>query len=414
MPDRDWTILVLNDFAYVQGGASKVAIDEAVGLAEAGFRVIFFGPVGPPGPALRAAPLEVICLDQGELQDFKKNPAVAFQGLWNVAAYRRLGEILATLDPARTVIHLHGYTKALTTSPVRMASDRRFRIVCTLHDFFATCPNGALFNYSTEQPCLLRPLSLPCLVTSCDKRRYVHKLYRVARSIVQRRLGHFPAAIHDFITLSQKSAQLLKPFLPADARLYPLDNIIDVAAAPAVPVAGNRKIVAVGRLEAEKGVALLLQAAKASGTGITFIGDGPLRPLVEETPGCSVTGWLPSDAVFAALDAARCVVFPSLWYETFGLVVSEAAARGIPAIVSDVTAAAERVIAGETGWIFRSGDVGDLTRCLVEAGDDDRIARFGDAAYARYWAAPGTSARHVAQLAAIYEQVLAQPIPALP
>lgn len=411
MPDRDWTILVLNDFAYVQGGASKVAIDEAVGLAAAGFRVIFFGPVGPPAEALCTASLEVICLDQSELQDFRKNPAVAFQGLWNVAAYRRLGDLLATLDPARTVVHLHGYTKALTTSPVRMASDRGFRIVCTLHDFFATCPNGALFNYATEMPCPLRPLSLRCVAMSCDKRRYVHKLYRVVRSVVQRRLGHFPAAVHDFITLSRNSAALLRPFLPDDARLYPLDNIIDVAAAPAVPVARNGKIVAVGRLEAEKGVALLLRAAQEAGTGITFIGDGPLRPLVEATPGCSVTGWLSSEAVLAALDAARCVVFPSLWYETFGLVVSEAAARGVPAIVSDVTAAAERVIDGETGWIFRSGDAGDLGRCLVETRDDDRIARFGDAAYARYWAAPGSSARHVTQLAGIYQEVLARPLP---
>ena len=373
MPDRDWTILVLNDFAYVQGGASKVAIDEAVGLAAAGFRVIFFGPVGPPGPALSAAPLDVICLDQGELQDFRKNPAVAIQGLWNVAAYKRLGEILAALDPAKTILHLHGYTKALTTSPVRIAADRGFRIVCTLHDFFATCPNGALFNYATEQPCQLQPLSLHCIATSCDKRRYAHKLYRVARSVVQRRFGRFPAAINDFITLSQNSAALLRPFLPDDARLYPLDNIIDVVAAPAVPVAANHKIVAIGRLESEKGVALLLRAAAGAGMGVTFIGDGPLRPLVEATPGCSVTGWLSSDQVFVALDEARCVVFPSLWYETFGLVVSEAAARGIPAIVSDVTAAAERVIDGETGWVFRSGDVDDLRRCLDETRDDSGI-----------------------------------------
>lgn len=409
MSERDWTILVLNDFAYVQGGASKVAVDEAVGLAEAGFRVIFFGPVGPPCPALAAAPLEVICLDQGELQDFRSNPAVALQGLWNRAAYHRLNGILAGLDPRRTIIHLHGYTKALTTSPVRAAAKRGFRMVCTLHDFFATCPNGALFNYATEQPCLLRPLSAACIATSCDKRRYVHKLYRVARSVVQRRLGRFPAAVRDFITLSRRSAALLTPFLAADVRLYPLDNIIDVAAAPAVAVAGNRQIVAVGRLESEKGIALLLRAAQAVGMGVTFIGDGPLRPLVEAVPGCRVTGWLSSEGVVAALEDARCVVFASLWYETFGLVVSEAAARGIPAIVSDVTAAAERVVDGETGWVFRSGDADDLARCLAETRDDDHVARLGEAAYRRYWAAPGTAARHITRLVEIYAEVLAAP-----
>ena len=406
MPSADWTILVLNDFAYVQGGASKVSIDEAVGLANGGYRVIFFAPVGPPCPALSSAPLEIICLDQGELQDFKRNPLVALQGIWNVAAYRRFGQLLDTLDPARTIIHIHGYTKALTSSPIRAAAKRGFKMVCTLHDFFSACPNGALFNYVTETPCPLVPLSARCVATSCDKRRYVHKLYRVLRSLIQRYAGRFPSAIHDFITLSRRSADLLRPYIPADARLYPLDNIIEVDQAPPVAAALNRRIVAVGRLESEKGIALLLRAATAASLGITFIGDGPLRPLVEATPGCTVTGWLPSSEVYRELEHARCVVFPSLWYETFGLVVSEAAARGIPAIVSDVTAAAERVIDGETGWIFKSGDAEDLSRCLLETLDDDKVTRRAAAAYAAYWAAPGTAARHVRLLGEIYSQIL--------
>jgi len=406
MSPAEQTIVILNDFAYVQGGASKVSIDEAVGLAEAGHRVIFFAPVGPPCVALRAAPLEVICLDQSELQDFKRNPGVAFQGIWNLAAYRRFGQLLDTLDPAQTIIHLHGYTKALTTSPVRAAAKRGFRLVCTLHDFFATCPNGALFNYVTERPCPLTPLSARCVTTSCDKRRYVHKLYRVVRGLAQRHLGRFPSSVHHFITLSVRSAGLLQPFLPSDARLYPLENIIEVEQTPPVPVARNSRIVAIGRLESEKGVALLLEAAAAASMGVTFVGDGPLRSLVEAVPNCEVTGWLSSADVYRALDAARCVVFPSLWYETFGLVVSEAAARGVPAIVSDVTAAAERVTDGETGWVFRSGDAADLRRCLVETRDDTTVANRGTAAYDRYWRKPGTPSRHVQALNDIYRTIL--------
>src|SRR5579859_1407550 len=45
-PDGKLTVVVLNDFCHVQGGASKVAIDEAVGLANQGVDVIFVGAVG--------------------------------------------------------------------------------------------------------------------------------------------------------------------------------------------------------------------------------------------------------------------------------------------------------------------------------------------------------------------------------
>src|SRR6185437_16750841 len=129
------SVVVLNDFCYVQGGASKVAIAEAIALAEAGVDVTFLGAVGPPAADLRAAPLAVECLEQPELLDAARHPGVLVQGLWNGAAAGRAAAIFARLPPDRTIVHLHGYTKALTTSPVRAAERAGLPIVCTLHDF---------------------------------------------------------------------------------------------------------------------------------------------------------------------------------------------------------------------------------------------------------------------------------------
>ncbi|MGH6980436.1 MAG: hypothetical protein ACREFC_04445, partial [Stellaceae bacterium] len=125
------TVVVLNDFCYVQGGGSRVAIDEAVGLAEAGADVIFIGAVGPPCEELLRAPLTVECLGQGELRDVAKHPSVALQGLWNGEAGRRTRLILRSLPRERTIVHLHGYTKALTASPVRAAHRLGIPVVCT-------------------------------------------------------------------------------------------------------------------------------------------------------------------------------------------------------------------------------------------------------------------------------------------
>jgi glycosyltransferase involved in cell wall biosynthesis len=107
------------------------------------------------------------------------------------------------------------------------------------------------------------------------------------------------------------------------------------------------------------------------------------------------------------LARARCLAFPSLWYETFGLVVDEAAAMGIPAIVSDISAAAERVENGVTGWHMRSGDAGDLAQCLEATRDNARLTAMGQAAYDRFWRNPPTAIRHVEGLMSIYDQVLA-------
>lgn len=407
MQDGGLTVVVLNDFCHVQGGASKVAIDEAVGLANQGIKVIFVGAVGPICQELRDAPLRVECLDQAQLLDVGKNPAVVLQGLWNTKAAKRVRGILADLSPARTVVHLHGYTKALTTSPVRAAQGLGFKVVCTLHDFFAACPNGAFFDYGRATPCMRKALSLGCVSARCDKRHYAHKLFRVVRGYLQRVLGHFPASVGDYISLSERSASILAPYLPKRARMHKLANVIGVAELPPVAVEDNDRILYVGRLDEEKGVRLLAQSAASLGMPVTFVGDGPLRTEIEAMPGATVTGWLSPDQVQIQLTSARCLVFPSLWYETYGLTVAEAAARGIPAIVSDVSAAAERIEDGVTGWRFKSGDADDLARCLALTADNAAVGMAGAEAYHRYWNDAQTLSSHATGLLSIYRSALA-------
>lgn len=403
----DMTVVVLNDFCHVQGGASKVAIDEAVGLARAGLDVVFIGAVGPVCEELRQAGLRVECLEQPQLLDARRRPGVALQGLWNSRAGRKVAAVLRGLPAGKTIVHLHGYTKALTTSPVRVAHRLGFPIICTLHDFFSACPNGAFFDYARLAPCTRKPLSPSCVLAHCDKRRYLHKLFRVVRGGIQKRVGRFPVAVDHYITLSERSASILAPYLPAGARLHPLPNIIGVPRGEPVPVARNSEIIYVGRLDEEKGVRLLAEVAYALDIPVTFVGDGPLRPAIEAIPGMTVTGWKPAEDVQGYLSNVRCLVFPSLWYETFGLTVAEAAARGIPSIVSDISAASERVEDGVTGWRFRSGDRADLARCLKLTRDDRLIWKMGAATYRSFWANAPTEDTHTAGLLRIYRNAIA-------
>jgi glycosyltransferase involved in cell wall biosynthesis len=399
------SVVVLNDFCHAEGGASRVAISEAIALQALGVQVHFLGAVGPICQELHDSGVRVTCLNQPALADAKTVPRAAFTAMWNLIAYRTLRGMLASLDRERTVVHLHGYTKALSTAPVIAARRAGFATICTLHDFFAACPNGALFNYQLQAPCTLRGLSPACMITACDKRHFVHKAYRVVRGVVQRGIARFPAGVRHYISLSNRSAALLRPYLPDDAQLYPLTNIIDVQRQPPVDPGGNRNLMVIGRLDEEKGVLLAARAAAIAGLPIVFVGDGPYRSQIEAT-GARVTGWLPATDVNRELNTARCLVFPSLWYETFGLVVAEAAARGVPAIVSDISAPADRMIDGLDGWLFRAGDLADLTDRMFLTRDDAAVRTAGSAAYRAYWAAPADPGSHAKSLLSIYARVL--------
>ena len=400
------TVLIVSDFGHVEGGGGKVAIDEAVLLARRGVRVLFLAAVGPIDKRLHEACVEVLCLDQHRLLDVASNPGVALQVLWNRAAYRSTMQLLARLDPKTTVVHLHGYTKALSTSPIAAARKMGFHAICTLHDFFSACPNGAFFDYTLNTPCNRVAMSVACITARCDKRHGSHKIFRVARTTVQGLAGHFPSAIKDYIVLSQRSADLLRRYLPEAARLHRLHNPIAVARRPAVSIENNLAVICVGRLDKEKGVMLLANAAAAVGMNIVFVGDGPLRAELESYENVKITGWLGTSEVVEWLDRGRCLIFPSLWYETYGLVVDEAAARGVPAIVSDVTAAAERVTDGLTGWHFQSGNSASLQDRLKIILDDTLTAAAGRAAYERFWGEFPTPEFHAGALLNIYRTML--------
>ena len=103
--------------------------------------------------------------------------------------------------------------------------------------------------------------------------------------------------------------------------------------------------------------------------------------------------------------AARCLVFPSIWWEAQGLTALEAKAYGTPVIVSDECAAREAVEDDVTGLWFKSRDADALARALRKMGDDSTVARMSAAAHADFWRDPPTPERHVAELVAIYRDM---------
>lgn len=402
-------IIVLNDFASFNGGASVVALHSALGLARRGHPVTLFCAVGPVDPALVDVPnLRVVCLEQEEIVRDPNRLRALTRGAWNRPAARALAALLAGKDPARTVVHAHLWMKALSPSVFAPAFDQKFPVVVTLHDFFAACPNGGFYVYPAQEVCRRRPLSLDCLRCRCDRRSYPQKLWRVGRTVLQNRVARLPQRAAHFVGVSNFALDILRPYLPAGTPTTVLRNPIDCLDLGPAPVAENEPFVFVGRLVPEKGPRLFAEAARAAGVRAVFVGDGELRAeLARDFPEVAFTGWQTPAQVADWLRRARSLVFPSRWYETLGLVAVEAAANGVPTVVSDGCAARETVADGERGVHFRAGSVDSLAEKLRALATDPALAgRLGRGAYDWYWGDPWTSERHVEDLLDVYGRVL--------
>ncbi|MGA2251857.1 glycosyltransferase family 4 protein [Terracidiphilus sp.] len=402
-------IVILSDFAYVDGGASKIALGSAVALAERGHRVLVFSAVGPVDSMLReTAGLTVVCLGQHEIVADPNRLRAIVRGFWNRNAAVRLRESLADFSPDNTILHLHTWTKGLSGSVVRLAASLGFRVVLTLHDYFSVCPTGSFFIHPTKQLCTLRPMSAACIATNCDSRNYGHKLWRVGRQWAQSHPGRLPGGIRDFISISNLSQQLIQPFLPPDMHMHRVPNFIDIEQREPANVEAFSTFSFAGRLSPEKGPDLLAECARMLALNVRFIGSGPLKDeLMRIAPSVTVTGWQSPPQARELMRQSRALVFPSRWYETQGLVVAEAAAMGVPVIVPSTSAAREWVEDGVTGLIFKGGDVKDLALKITRLRDAPSLASaLGREAYDRYWQKPATLIRHCEQLEETYRKIL--------
>jgi glycosyltransferase involved in cell wall biosynthesis len=403
------TIVLCLDHAFVSGGQAKVAFDSAIGLKQAGHRPIVFAAAGPVDEVLTAAGVEVVCLGQSDLLGNPSRLAAAVQGTWNRRAAEALGRLLASVRSDRTIVHVHGWAKALSPSIAAPIAHSGLPAVYTIHEYFLFCPNGGFYNYQKGHACPLEPLSTACWATHCDSRNYARKLWRNARLTLARDIAHLPEVFSDYIAISRFQIDVVGKRLPAARRLHLVSNPIDVPdlGPKSSPTQGD--LIFVGRISAEKGPLLFAEAARRTGIVPTYIGDGPAAAeLKAKYPEARLLGWQSGPAVREAIRAARALVFPSLWYEGQPLTVLEAKGLGTPVVVSDGCAGREEIEDGTSGLWFRGGDVQDLARALMQIGDDALVARLSRGAYASFWSDPPTLSRHVDRITAIYSAMLAR------
>jgi glycosyltransferase involved in cell wall biosynthesis len=145
-----------------------------------------------------------------------------------------------------------------------------------------------------------------------------------------------------------------------------------------------------GKLEPKKRILDLLAALRlAHGDSavpmhLLVVGTGELMAdartmAAEDALPVSFAGFLNQSEIPSAYVAADCLVLPSDYGETWGLVVNEAMACGRPALVSDrVGCGPDLVGEGATGAVFPFGDVAALAESLVRfASNPERSSAMG-------------------------------------
>jgi glycosyltransferase involved in cell wall biosynthesis len=163
-------------------------------------------------------------------------------------------------------------------------------------------------------------------------------------------------------------------YIPSDtAVVYP--PVVPTHAARTSVGGTSHRFGFIGRIENNKGIALLLEAASRLGEKVLVAGSGDdaLRVTLEARfPGqADWCGWVEPGQFFRRIDV---LVVPSLWPEPFGRVVAEAAAYGVPVIATAVGGIPEAAAISRAEVML----VPPTLSGLVDAMRNPRFARSSD------------------------------------
>jgi glycosyltransferase involved in cell wall biosynthesis len=277
------------------------------------------------------------------------------------------------------VVHIQ-HLLGLPTSLITQLQTARIPYVITLWDFWWACANAQLLtNYSQEL---------------CDG---PHLFINCARCALARAgLPQFTPALPPLALPLAARNRRLQPVLADASRLIapaafvrdwyaahgaPADTLVVVPPGleypPVLPERKEEKgerpfrVGYIGGISWQKGVHLLLEAfQQLTNSELWIAGDTNFDPQYTArlhelaTAQVHFRGKLDRAAIWKMLRQLDVLVVPSVWYETFGFVISEAFVAGVPVIAFDLGVMSERIQHGHNGLLLPLGDTQALAQAL--------------------------------------------------
>lgn len=284
--------------------------------------------------------------------------------LWAGDSLRAIRDLLRRERPA--VVHFHNTFPLISPAAYAACREARVPVVQTLHNYRLLCPNAQFFHGGQVcEHCRGRTPPWPGVLYACYRVSRVQTAVVAAMLTFHRWLKTWQEQVDIYIALTEFARRkFIQAGLPAK-KLVVKPNF--VYPDPGMRKGDGRYALFVGRLSPEKGMQTLLQAWQClKGIPLEIIGDGPLMGEVQafvqtqKLECVEVLGRRDREEVLALMKGARCLVFPSEWYECFPVTIAEAFACGAPVIASRLGAMAEVVEDGRMGLHFTPGDPEDL------------------------------------------------------
>jgi len=286
-------------------------------------------------------------------------------------------EFVAILnDEKPDIVHIHNVYPLISPSILFACKEKSIPVVMRCANFRLMCPTLYFLDGSNIicEKCK-NGKEYWCVIKNC-RRNSAESVAYALRGFVSRKFNQFTENVTLYICPSEfvKQKLICGGFNPD--RIAVLPNTVSLQVA-GVKKASGEYVAYVGRMSREKGVETLLSAARQTGLPVRLAGDVSTMPEIVETAPENVRfmGHLTRDELVEFYHKARFLVLPSICYETFGIVLIEAMANGLPTIASRIGGIPEVVEDGVTGLLFEAGNADELAEKMEVLWNSNSLCR---------------------------------------
>lgn len=294
-------------------------------------------------------------------------------GIYSRTSAREIVRLIERVHP--DVAHFHNVYPLISGSAIAACRHAGVPVVLSVHSYRLICPIGTLLCHGNVCERCVSGREYWCVINNCRSDLFESTAYAL-RTAAARILRLFLDNVTLYITPSDfMRRKLVESGWPSD-RIMVVPNMVAVPNTQVDPAAGQYVAYA-GRISPEKGVQVLLEATRRTGIPLRLAGDPSAMPEIVQNapPTCIFVGRLSRQQLTRLYQGAAFLVVPSLFYEPFGLVATEAMSLGLPVLATRTGGLPEVVEDGVTGLLVPPGNVEELTEKMALLWNDVELCR---------------------------------------